>query len=148
MGNMSGLESLDLSSNHLTGKIPEALALLDFLSVLNLSYNNLRGKIPTGVHFDTLSLDGSAYIGNDQLCGPPLERSCGSGPSGGHVGQVDEGQDGQEERLFYWFVAFGYGLGLGGLFGVLAMRKEEWWDGYWRGVDHFSLIAIKWFSRV
>ncbi|KAJ8635097.1 hypothetical protein MRB53_009364 [Persea americana] len=148
IGNMSGLESLDLSFNHLAGMIPQTLTLLDFLSVLNLSYNNLSGKIPTGMHFDTLSIDGSAYIGNDELCGPPLGRGCLSGPTGADVGQVYQGEDEKEKRLFYLFVVFGYGLGLGGLFSVLAIRKEEWWDAYWRAVDHLSWIITRWLSRI
>ncbi|GAU16165.1 hypothetical protein TSUD_297950 [Trifolium subterraneum] len=39
---------LDLSNNSLAGEIPVQLASLSFLSYLNLSFNHLTGKIPTG----------------------------------------------------------------------------------------------------
>ncbi|TYJ45746.1 hypothetical protein E1A91_A02G077600v1 [Gossypium mustelinum] len=71
IGNISLLESLDLSYNNLSGEIPVSLALLDPLSTLNLAHNDLSGEIPTSPHFDTLSRDGLAYIGNKFLCGAP-----------------------------------------------------------------------------
>ncbi|GJN25356.1 hypothetical protein PR202_gb13175 [Eleusine coracana subsp. coracana] len=40
---------LDLSSNYLTGEIPEELASLDLLRNLNLSRNNFHGSIPNSV---------------------------------------------------------------------------------------------------
>ncbi|KAJ0082681.1 hypothetical protein Patl1_11667 [Pistacia atlantica] len=80
---------IDLSYNCLTGNIPieigtleglpmipAEITLLDYLSMFNLSYNNLSGKIPSGQHFETLNIDGSAYIGNELLCGDPLGISC------------------------------------------------------------------------
>ncbi|PPD94320.1 hypothetical protein GOBAR_DD08648 [Gossypium barbadense] len=78
IGNMSLLESLDLSYNNLSGEIPVSLALLDPLSTLNLAHNNLSGEIPTSPHFDTLSRDGLAYIGNKLLCGAPDGIHCDS----------------------------------------------------------------------
>ncbi|KAG4157628.1 hypothetical protein ERO13_D02G074400v2, partial [Gossypium hirsutum] len=78
IGNMSLLESLDLSYNNLSGEIPVSLALLDPLSTLNLAHNNLSGEIPTSPHFDTLSRDGLAYIGNKFLCGAPDGIHCDS----------------------------------------------------------------------
>jgi Leucine-rich repeat (LRR) protein len=45
IGNMSGLESLDLSFNNVSGQnIPASINLLDFFSVVNLSPNNLSGR--------------------------------------------------------------------------------------------------------
>jgi hypothetical protein len=38
--------SIDLSSNHLTGRIREEIASLNAVVNLNLSRNNLSGKIP------------------------------------------------------------------------------------------------------
>jgi len=40
------MASIDLSSNHLTGRIPEGIASLDGVINLNLSRNQLSGKIP------------------------------------------------------------------------------------------------------
>ncbi|KAL5742502.1 hypothetical protein ACOSP7_029234 [Xanthoceras sorbifolium] len=50
IGNLRQLESLDLSMNSISGEIPAQLAelaRLNFLSILNLSYNHLVGRIPT-----------------------------------------------------------------------------------------------------
>ncbi|KAL7224340.1 hypothetical protein ACSBR1_025741 [Camellia fascicularis] len=64
----------DLSSNKLTGEIPQQLRNLKSLEVLNLSQNQLIGPIPQGNQFDTF-LNGS-YIDNLALCGPPLLNAC------------------------------------------------------------------------
>ncbi|KAI3902125.1 hypothetical protein MKW92_008534 [Papaver armeniacum] len=76
VGNLSALESLDLSSNKLSGHIPQSLTTIDNMAVLNLSYNELSGRIPRGAHFDTLSVDGSAFSGNELLCGYPIKKLC------------------------------------------------------------------------
>ncbi|KAI3864297.1 hypothetical protein MKW92_049643, partial [Papaver armeniacum] len=73
---MSGLESLDLSFNKLSGYIPESLISISSLGYFNLSYNNLTGKIPREPHFDTLSGDGSAYTNNSLLCGFFTNKTC------------------------------------------------------------------------
>ncbi|XP_026398312.1 probable LRR receptor-like serine/threonine-protein kinase At4g36180 [Papaver somniferum] len=73
IADLLGLDSLDLSSTKLSGHIPQALTTIDSLAVLNLSSNNLSGRIPREPHFDTLSLDGSAFSGNELLCGYPTK---------------------------------------------------------------------------
>ncbi|XP_042030849.1 receptor-like protein 9DC3 [Salvia splendens] len=70
VGNMSGLQSLDLSFNALDGEIPGELARLTSLSFLNVSYNHLVGKIPLK------KFPESSYVGNEGLCGLPLNVSC------------------------------------------------------------------------
>ncbi|XP_068646286.1 receptor-like protein EIX2 [Aristolochia californica] len=70
IGNLNLLESLDLSKNQFLGLIPQSLSNMTSLVYLNLSYNNLSGTIPTGPQLQLL--DKSSYIGNAQLCGPPL----------------------------------------------------------------------------
>lgn len=76
MGNLSQLESLDMSRNKLTGNIPSSFTSLNFLSTLNLSYNQLEGRIPTSTQFQ--SFEKYSYIGNNGLCGAPLDRACNS----------------------------------------------------------------------
>ncbi|KAK0576379.1 hypothetical protein LWI29_016522 [Acer saccharum] len=58
------LKNLDLSRNLVFGKLPEAVSGLD---KLNVSYNHLCGKIPAA------KFSASAFVGNDCLCGSPLQ---------------------------------------------------------------------------
>ena len=51
---MQSLESLDFSSNNLSGEMPASLSNLTFLSFMDLSYNNLTGRIPSGPQLDSL----------------------------------------------------------------------------------------------
>ncbi|OVA19241.1 Leucine-rich repeat [Macleaya cordata] len=140
VGDMIRLESLDLSFNTLSGDIPQSLTWIDSLGYLNLSYNNLNGMIPRGPHFDTLSVDGYAYIGNTLLCGFPTNKSCDQGDSNNNTDtsmhkDEDDQEDAREKWLFYGVVILGFGVGFWGLFLVLLLRKEKWWFGYWRVVD-------------
>uniref|UniRef100_A0A7N2LM75 Uncharacterized protein n=1 Tax=Quercus lobata TaxID=97700 RepID=A0A7N2LM75_QUELO len=74
IGSMKELESVDLSLNHLSGKIPPSMSNLTFLSLLDLSYNNLSGRILSSTQLQ--SFDALRYIGNPQLCGDPLPKNC------------------------------------------------------------------------
>ncbi|KAF3663174.1 putative 3-oxoacyl-[acyl-carrier-protein] reductase 3, chloroplastic-like [Capsicum annuum] len=76
LGNLSAVESLDLSDNHLVGEIPAQFASLTALEVLNLSYNHLEGCIPQGPQFHTF--ENNSYEGNDGLRGFPLSNGCGN----------------------------------------------------------------------
>ncbi|CAL5003255.1 unnamed protein product [Urochloa decumbens] len=78
IGAMHSLESLDLSKNMLFGEIPSGISNLASLSFLNLSYNNLSGRIPSDRQLDTLNVDNPSlmYIGNIELCGPPVQKNC------------------------------------------------------------------------
>ncbi|KAI3951264.1 hypothetical protein MKW92_035495, partial [Papaver armeniacum] len=146
IGNMSNLGNLDLSFNELSGHIPQSLTLIDSLGVLNLSYNKLSGRIPRGNHFDTLSLDGSSYIGNDLLCGVPTTKVCEEDHQGPKVeaeakpeAQIDK-EDANDKLFLYASVALGFIVGFWGLFFVLLIRKEQWWFPYWERV---GLIAVR-----
>ncbi|XP_026451733.1 receptor-like protein 9DC1 [Papaver somniferum] len=150
IGNISSLQSLDLSSNRLSGSIPQNLTSIDRLGFLNLSHNNLSDRIPRGSHFDTLSLDGSAFAGNEFLCGFPLKKVCdgdhviGTGDTG-PSSKVDEDdqEDGKEKFKLYAIVAIGFVVGLWGLFLVLLLRKQKWWFPYWKFVDSVAVRIVE-----
>ncbi|KAL2335866.1 hypothetical protein Fmac_010312 [Flemingia macrophylla] len=55
---------LDLSRNSVFGKVPDSVV---GLQELNLSYNHLCGKLPKN------KFPASAFVGNDCLCGAPLQ---------------------------------------------------------------------------
>ncbi|KAI3932065.1 hypothetical protein MKW92_031701 [Papaver armeniacum] len=158
IGDLSALESLDLSSNRLSGHIPRSLATIDSLEVINLSNNNLSGKIPRGTHFDTLSLDGSAFAGNDLLCGSPTKKVCegdhdtstcntnlakgkhNTSTSHSHANPSnevddDDPEDAKEKLFLCAIVALGFILGFWGLFFFLFLNKQKWWFPYWRWID-------------
>ncbi|XP_026415826.1 receptor-like protein 36 [Papaver somniferum] len=146
IGNMSSLQSLDLSSNRLSGRIPQNLTSIDPLGFLNLSHNNLSGRIPRGSHFDTLSLDGFAFAGNELLCGFPLENVCDRDHfiDTGDSSKVDEDdqEDGKEKFKLFAIVSFGFGVGFCGLFCVLLVKKQKWWFPYWKFVDSVAVRIV------
>ncbi|KAJ8448966.1 hypothetical protein Cgig2_004021 [Carnegiea gigantea] len=72
---MTDLESLDLSNNKISEGTPEGLTQLTFLEVFNVSYNFLMGPIPQGRQFG--AFDSSSFPGNSRLCGPPPSKRSG-----------------------------------------------------------------------
>ncbi|XP_057506553.1 receptor-like protein 6 [Actinidia eriantha] len=74
LGNLTSLETLDLSQNKLSGEIPQQLTQLNSLSFLDVSHNHLTGPIPHGKQFDTFP--NNSYEGNSGLCGNPLSKKC------------------------------------------------------------------------
>ncbi|CAN4092370.1 unnamed protein product [Withania somnifera] len=71
---MNKLYTLNLSYNHLIGKIPPQMTQLDSLSTLNLAFNHLSGRIPLENKIFTFAA--ASYRGNKELCGPPVENDC------------------------------------------------------------------------
>ncbi|KAJ6798599.1 putative inactive receptor kinase [Iris pallida] len=64
--NLSQLTVLNLQNNSLSGFIPDLK--LPVLRYLNFSYNHLNGSIP----FSLQKFPNDSFVGNFQLCGPPL----------------------------------------------------------------------------
>ncbi|WOK92467.1 hypothetical protein Cni_G01158 [Canna indica] len=77
IGNLTNLQgTLDLSHNRFSGSIPPSLGKLPEKVYIDLTYNNLSGPIP---QFGALENRGpTAFIGNPDLCGPPLKNPCPS----------------------------------------------------------------------
>lgn len=103
VSNCKSLEKIDLSRNNFTGHLPVELASLPSLGILDLSQNNFNGSIPSNfansstlvllnVSFNDFSgpippekifslMGRSAFVGNPELCGPPLQNPCSKHPN-------------------------------------------------------------------
>ncbi|KAJ7968202.1 Receptor-like protein [Quillaja saponaria] len=109
LGSLAKLESLDMSRNKLFGQIPQELVQLTFLEFFNVSYNNLNGPIPQGKQFDTF--ENNSFFGNLELCGNPLSKKCGSLDNSSPLLSLSEEDQGYFE--FSWkIILMGYGFGL------------------------------------
>ncbi|XP_057951701.1 receptor-like protein EIX1 [Malania oleifera] len=126
IGSMTQLESFDLSMNQLSGEIPKGISNLTFLQNLNLSYNNLSGRIPLSTQIQSFSP--LSFIGNHDLCGPPLTDNCTKNddhavpiiPNGGMEEEHDRWID---MKWFYMGLPFGFVVGFWIVLGPLAFRK-------------------------
>ncbi|KAF8390987.1 hypothetical protein HHK36_023287 [Tetracentron sinense] len=143
------LETLDLSRNQLSGMIPLSMSSLTSLNHLNLSYNNLSGRIPSGNQLQTLN-DSSIYFGNPKLCGPPITKNCpGDANSEGPVPvNNDEAVDDDGFEMFWFYVSMGPGfvVGFWGVSGTLLLKKS-WRIAYFQFISDtkdwlFVLIAV------
>ncbi|KAL5568469.1 hypothetical protein UlMin_025044 [Ulmus minor] len=122
----SQLESLDLSRNQLSGRIPASFSGLTSINKLDLSYNKLTGRIPSSTQLD--GFDASVYLGNDNLCGPVLNKSCpGDDDKPDQVPDKTEGDaddDGFLSFGFYVSVAVGFFVGFWGACGSLIFQSS------------------------
>ncbi|XP_058082494.1 receptor-like protein EIX1 [Magnolia sinica] len=148
------LQSLDLSRNQLSGNIPQSLSVLYFLSSLDLSYNQLSGQIPSGTQLQTFN-DPSIYIGNLDLCGPPLPKECPKNKAsqtpmsmGNGVEEEAEEGEGFEQVWFFTSMAPGFVVGFWGFCGVLIFNKP-WRIAYYRFFDKvMDKISVVWVTKV
>ncbi|XP_064995386.1 receptor-like protein EIX2 [Musa acuminata AAA Group] len=132
---MQQLEILDLSRNNLSGAIPSTLAALNFLSDLNLSYNNLSGRIPTGSQLQTFT-DPSIYIGNSDLCGPPLTKYCPEDmpTKGKEEEEKKKSKDRIESIWLYMCRAVGFIVGFWTICGSILLNSR-WRIAYFHAID-------------
>ncbi|EEF28629.1 serine-threonine protein kinase, plant-type, putative [Ricinus communis] len=141
IGDMIDLQSLDLSFNRLSGKIPDSVNLLDSLGYMNLSYNNFSGKIPAGTRFDILYGDGSAYIGNEQLCGAGNLINCNDKTSSSSEDTTGV-EDSRDRLLFIGVVVSGYVVSFFGYFGVLCLKGEQHRKRYWKVIEKIAFKIV------
>jgi Leucine-rich repeat (LRR) protein len=129
LGNLTELETLDLSQNKLSGEIPQQLTQLTFLEVFNVSHNSLAGPIPQGKQFDTF--ENNSFEDNPGLCGKPLTKKCGNSDKAPFKHSIFEAsQDSGSPFEFGWkIVVIGYGFGfvVGVIIGpIVIARKHDW----------------------
>jgi hypothetical protein len=123
--------------NQLTGVIPQSMASLTFLSHLNLSYNNFSGRIPSSTQLQSFSA--LSFIGNHDLCGPPLTPSCiGDDTPPEPIPNVDDegGEDNDwiDMKWFYMSIPLGFVVGFWGVIGPLAFNKA-WRSAFFKFLD-------------
>ncbi|KAL4351074.1 hypothetical protein AHAS_Ahas10G0205600 [Arachis hypogaea] len=126
IGDMRSLESFDVSTNQLSSTIPSSMSALTSLSHLNLSHNNFSGTIPTDNQF--LTYDASSYAGNPYLCGSPLPNKCGylhEDHGGSEFEDDDSNLDMLEKWLFYFVIAIGFATGFWGVIGTLWRSEAQ-----------------------
>ncbi|XP_065034884.1 receptor-like protein EIX2 [Musa acuminata AAA Group] len=142
IGGMISLESLDLSINDLFGSIPESLSVLYFLSYLNLSYNNLSGMIPSGHQLQTF-IDPSIYMGNADLCGPPILKNCFNNKTTQNILQEYK-KENHEWLWFYISMILGYVMGFWTFYGILFL-KDIWRHVYFHMIDDmYDRFWVQW----
>ncbi|XP_028091850.1 receptor-like protein EIX2 [Camellia sinensis] len=143
IGNLTHLESLDLSRNKLFGPIPPSLSSLSYLNHLNMSFNNLSGRIPMGNQLQTLD-DPSIYIGNNGLCGAPLNSCLNDKSSDGDHKHVDESKAADETDFLWFYTGIGPGFSVGflGVCGTLNFKKS-WRYAYFQFIENnYNWISI------
>ncbi|XP_042010577.1 receptor-like protein EIX2 [Salvia splendens] len=134
---MEKLDSLDLSHNRLSGKIPVSLTKIYTLGVLDLSNNKLSGKIPTSTQLQ--SFNASAYDGNDGLCGNPLPMCIEDSLRPSTTNPV-ENMNENDVSMFSFMQEVGISMGFWGVIGSFILKKS------WR-IAFFNLfdVAGDWF---
>ncbi|MCE3214800.1 hypothetical protein HAX54_053348 [Datura stramonium] len=129
IGNMKVLESVDISNNQLSGEIPQSISNLFSLSHLNVSHNNLSGRIPLSTQLRGFSP--SSFTGNE-LCGPPLAKSCSKNPE--VENENEEEDDSSEVEWFYVSMAIGFIVAFWGVSAPLLFIRP-WRHAYFRFLD-------------
>ncbi|KAG2318034.1 hypothetical protein Bca52824_021156 [Brassica carinata] len=130
MGNLTALESLDVSKNQLSGEIPQDLGSLSFLSYMDFSHNKLTGLVPGGTQFQRLNC--TSFDDNLGLSGPSLEEICRDirTPTTPHETPESDEEEEEEEEVLSWIaavigvipgMAFGWVIGY-----ILVSYKPEW----------------------
>ncbi|KAJ7541069.1 hypothetical protein O6H91_10G044400 [Diphasiastrum complanatum] len=110
------LESLDLSRNNLSGSIPRSLIGLTFLASFNVSYNHLTGSVPKVNQFSLFT--SLSYLGNPDLCGPPLNVTCSSSIPSSTKSSI---KPRRPSKLVIIGVTLSLALGFAGLFTMMVL---------------------------
>nr|ACB59219.1 leucine-rich repeat family protein [Brassica oleracea] len=124
------------------GSIPQLLSSLTSLAVFDVSSNALSGRIPQGRQFNTFEEE--SYLGAPLRCGPPTSRVCETAKS---PEEADAGQEEEDDKaaidmmVFYFSTASRYVTALIGVL-VLMCFDCPWRRAWLRIVDAFIASAV------
>jgi hypothetical protein len=105
--------------------IPQELTDLTFLELLNFSNNHLVGKIPQSRQFSPF--DSSSFGGNAGLCGPPLSKlPCGASPYTPTLNFVIRSSPHHVDMVLFLFVGLGFGVRFAAAIVVKWNRVGRW----------------------
>ncbi|XP_050365678.1 LRR receptor-like serine/threonine-protein kinase ERECTA [Argentina anserina] len=110
IGNLKGLQSIDLRANRLSGQIPDEIGDCSSLRYLDLSFNEINGDIPFSI--SKLKQLESIMLKNNQLIGP-LPSTLSQIPNLKMLDLAQNNLSGEIPRLIYWNEVLQY-LGLRG----------------------------------
>ncbi|KAJ9549776.1 hypothetical protein OSB04_022319 [Centaurea solstitialis] len=146
---MRSIETLDLSHNDLSGRIPQSLVNLTFLSKFSVAYNNLQGSVPDGGQFPTFP--NTSFEGNQGL-------SCGGGHTNCERTRIPQFTTRKSEKNIGKIVGMAVGICLGTVF-ILALmfmvvvratgrqevdpEREDLDDDYDSNKKHFDELDSK-----
>ncbi|KAH0684965.1 hypothetical protein KY285_021693 [Solanum tuberosum] len=137
---MQSLEVLDVSWNRLSSFLPSSIVELSWLEFANFSFNSLTGKIPIGPQFSTF--ENSSYIGNPELCGTPLSKSCSghfredvthcNTPKKQDVRAIHQHEEDNwlDESSFYISMAIGFITSFWSSFGFVFLKSSKYYIVY------------------
>ena len=112
------------------------LTQIYWLNVLDLSHNHLTGKIPTSTQLQ--SFNASSYEDNLDLCGPAIEKFCIDGrPTQKPNVEVQEDEYSLFSREFYMSMAFGFVMSFWVVFGSILF-KRSWRHDYLKFLNNLS----------
>ncbi|KAJ1413978.1 Leucine-rich repeat [Sesbania bispinosa] len=139
MTKLVALAGLNLSGNYLKGFIPNNIGHMKMLESLDLSRNHLYGRIPLSTQLQ--SFDASTYEGNIELCGPPLMNLCPGDviPPSRSLDKHDN-EDDEDELItigFYISLGLGFCIGFWGVCGTLVI-KASWRHAYFQFFNNMS----------
>lgn len=102
LANITGLEAMDLSQNMLSGEIPQQFIQLVSFEIFNVSHNHLMGAIPNGIQF--YGLDNSSFVGNSGLCGGSLSMECNTDSLQPYSPKSQTSDETEDSELIDWIV--------------------------------------------
>ncbi|CAL8159859.1 unnamed protein product [Prunus armeniaca] len=124
ISNLTNLERLDLSRNHLSGAIPSSLSNLHFLASFSVAYNNLHGPVPSGTQLQ--GFNATAFEGNPGLCGAPLPNECQQMNTSNNKTRNMEDVHDNWNRIpwLHISVTLGFIIGFWGVCGPLSLNRS------------------------